>query len=156
MREAQPAAPVSNDSQERRAAFDALGTLSPAVSAHATPKPDLKTNIKDTKEIVKVAIEKMFDNVYDAAGNNVKLGKDIQIVKNFAIEPVSANYVMIERVNGSSQIQFWNNQLGNIGSSIIKGNIDSDVIRATFITTESPERRDKVTNIFRAQKPFLI
>ncbi|HEX2868731.1 MAG TPA: hypothetical protein VHO03_16945 [Ignavibacteriales bacterium] len=135
---------------------DTTGELSLSTGANGTPKPSIKTQIKDGKELVRVAIEKMLDNVYDAKGVNVKLGKDIKIEKNFSIDPVFPNYIMIERVNGSSQYRFWNNDFARYGGSLMKGDIDVDVIRATFITTESPDRRDKVTNIFRAYKPFLI
>ncbi|MGE5680364.1 MAG: hypothetical protein ACM34K_05730 [Bacillota bacterium] len=130
--------------------------ISLPVGANAIPRPQLKINIKDGKDIVKTAIEKMFDNVYDTKGNNVKIGKDIKVIKQFAIEPVGENYVMIERVNGSTNTQYWNNQIAIYGTGIIKGDIDSDIIRVTFVTYESPERRDKVANIFRGYKPFLI
>ena len=150
---------VKNDTQYFYKAVlrdETTGDYSTAVSGNATPHPEFKVNVKDGKEIIFQALTKLFDNVYTSDGLKVQMGKDIQLVKNFSIEPISENYVMIERVNGTTQHSFWSNELYQYQGKIVKGDIDLDVIRATFITQESPERRDKVANIFRANKQFLI
>ncbi len=128
---------------------------SSAVSGHATPQPKFKVNIKDGKKIVATALEKMLDNIYSAQGKKVSLAKDVKIVKHFAIEPISDNYFMVERINGSTQFQFVGNILQMYQSSLVSGDMDLDVIRVTFMTAE-PERRDTVANILRGMKPFLI
>jgi hypothetical protein len=133
-----------------------LGEYSTAVSGNAISRPSLKVNVKDGKEIVELAFTKLFDNIYSYTGEKVQLGKDIQIIRHFSIEPIAQNYVMIERVNGSTQYQFWGNELFQYSNMIVKGDIDLDVIRVTFITQESPERRDTMANIIRANKQFLI
>lgn len=116
----------------------------------------LKFHVVDGKEVVYKAITKMLDNVY-ANGQKVQLGRDIQIVKNFSIEPIGENFIMLERVNGATMYKFWANEIANIKNvGQIKGDIDVDVIRAIFITTNSAERRDIVYNLFRANKQVLI
>jgi hypothetical protein len=62
---------------------------------------------------------------------------------------------MIERINGSSEARFWGNILHKVQQSYIIGDIDTDVIRATFLTEAGGERRDTISNIFRAKKQFL-
>ena len=136
---------------------ETTGEYSTTKNANATPHPELKLSVIDGKDIVKTAIEKMLDNIYDRNGNRVQLGKDIQIVKSFAIEPVTENYFMIERINGSNYIQYWGNSYGYSGQNqFAMGSYDHDVIRATFITMDSPDRRDTVTKILRGMKFFLI
>jgi len=120
------------------------------------PQKKLKVNVKDGKKIVTTAITKMFQNLTDADGRKVNLAKDIKIVQNFAIEQLALNYVMIERVNGSSYQQFWGQQYKIGGSGVTLGDYDIDVIRATYLNWEVSDRRDRVANIFRANKFFLI
>jgi len=127
------------------------GERSIAKGVSATPKPFIRVNVKDGKDIVAKAIEKMFDAVYDEKNNKVKLAKDIAIVKQFTIQPITENIVMIERVNGATAQQFWGNSI----NPQVQGDIDSDIIRATFLTN-NPDRRDRVTGIFRAFKPLLL
>lgn len=130
--------------------------LSAVVSGNATPEPELKLKVKDGKKIVKTAIEKMLDNIYSSDGRKVQLGKDISISTHFSMDVIDNNYIMIERVNGATAYQFYGNELQRFQGGIIKGDIDTDVIRATFITQETPDRRDTVANIFRANKQTLI
>lgn len=132
------------------------GDLSEVLSQHGIPKPTIKVNILDGKDIVCEAIKKMFDSVYNSKGDKVVLSKDIEVVKNFAVEPISQNYVMIERVNGSTQYRFWGNVLQKYGANLMKGDYDADVIRATFMTLDGTDRRDIVANIFRSRKQSLI
>jgi len=132
------------------------GEYSTAISANGTPQSTIKVNIKDGKELVAEAIKKMFDNILNADGKKVKLSRDIKVVKNFAIEPISDNYVMIERVNGSTNQRYWGQQYATYQNGIIRGEVDNDIIRATFMTSDGNARRDLVTNIFRAQKQFLM
>lgn len=132
------------------------GEVSVPVAVNGKPAPTLKVNVKDGKDIVYKAIKKMLDNLYSLPNQKTALGKDIQIVKNFSIEPIGTNWIMIERVNGSTQYRYWANEIATLKAGKVKGDIDIDVIRATFITTDSPERRDTITNIFRANKQFLI
>jgi len=129
---------------------------STTVNANGVPIQTIKVNIKDGKELVAEAIKKMFDNILNADGKKVKLSRDIKVVKNFAIEPIGDNYVMIERVNGSVNQRYWGQQYSTYQGGIIKGEVDNDVIRATFMTSDGNDRRDLVTNIFRAQKQFLM
>lgn len=126
------------------------------VIVNATPEPTLKFNVKDTKDIVFRAIKTMLSNIYQD-GRKVEIGKDIEIVKNFSLEPIGENWIMLERVNGSTQYKFWANEIASIKSiGRIKGDIDVDVIRMYFITLNSSERRDLVYNLFKANKQVLI
>jgi hypothetical protein len=126
------------------------------VIVNATPAPTLKFNVKDTKDIVFRAIKTMLSNIYQD-GRKVEIGKDIEIVKNFSLEPIGENWIMLERVNGSTQYKFWANEIASIKSiGRIKGDIDVDVIRMYFITLNSSERRDLVYNLFKANKQVLI
>jgi putative transposon-encoded protein len=136
---------------------DSDGNYSPHDLCYAIGVPNslLQVNVKDGKEIVATAIEKMFENVVDKNGNHVKLNKDIKIIKKFAAEQIDSNYVMIERVNGSNFQQFWGNQYGAGNGGKFLGDYDVDVIRATYMNWESSDRRDIITNIFRASKYFL-
>lgn len=129
------------------------------ISANITPLAKLTYDIKDGKEIVKQAIEKMFDSIHYKTGEKAKIGKDIKIIKNFAVDPISDNYIMIERINGSTQYQYWGQQQrspSTLYGANYYGDIDADIIRATFITTDTPERRDLIGNIFRGMKQWLI
>lgn len=131
------------------------GLFSFAGAVNGTPNSLLKVNVKDGKEIVKTAIEKMLENIVDRDGRKVTLHKNIKVVKHFSIEPISDNYIMVERINGSNFMQFWSQKYNENANSIFQGDTDVDVIRATFITTESTDRRDKVADIFRGNKSFL-
>jgi len=132
---------------------------STSVSVNIMPVAKLTFDIGDGKDIVKQAIEKMFDCIKYKNGEKAKIGKDIKIIKNFAIDPIIDNYIMIERINGSTQYQFWGQQAAlysRYAGSTRYGDIDNDIIRATFITKDTPERRDLVGNIFRGMKQWLI
>jgi hypothetical protein len=131
------------------------GEVSSAVGGSATPLPLLQVSVKDGKKIVDIAIRKLMDNIYISPSQKIKLGKDFKTVFCFAIEPVASDYFMIERVNGASQYRIWGDQYANIQGKKVKGTYDTDVIRATFMTTDTPSRRDEVANIMRANKIFL-
>ncbi len=128
---------------------------SAAVGGSAIPVPTLKVNVKDGKQIVDKAIKKILDNVYVSPSEKVKLGRDINTIFHFAIEPPAQNYIMIERVNGATQHRMWADSYAKVGGATIKGVYDVDVIRATFVTQDTPARRDLVANIFRANKVVL-
>lgn len=132
------------------------GDYALAGSVNGVPQKLLKVNVRDGKNIVAKAIEKMFENVIDRNGNPVNLRRDIKIVKNFTIEPISENYIMVERINGSNYLQFLGQQYTQTATQTGFGDTDTDVIRATFITTETSDRRDKVADIFRSNKFYLI
>jgi hypothetical protein len=129
---------------------------SEAVSAYGIPHPDIKVNITDGKDVVEQAVSRMFDSVYDVTGKKVVLSKDINIVKQFSIEPIGSNWVMIERVNGSTQNAFWGGILLTNKDKIQKGELDVDIIRCTFMTMDGTDRRDKAAQIFRSMKQQLI
>lgn len=121
-----------------------------------TPLPTLKFNVKDGKDMVYKAVKKMLENIY-SNGKKTEIGKDINIVKNYSLEPIGDNWIMLERVNGSTMYKFWANQIADIKNvGKIKGEIDVDVIRGTFLTLNSSERRDTVYSIFKANKQVLI
>lgn len=127
-----------------------------AGSVNSVPRNQLKVRVLDGKELVVKAIEKMLENIVNRDGQTINMRRDITIVKNFSIEPIADNYIMVERVNGSNYQQFLGQQfLAGLGQTSY-GDTDTDVIRATFITTEASDRRDKIANIFRGNKFFLI
>ncbi len=139
-----------------RAAVRLSGQYSLAGSVSATPRNLVKVNVLDGKQLVVKAIEKMFENIVNRDGQSVNMRQDIKIVKHFTIEPISENYIMVERINGSNYMQFLGQQYASTFNQTIYGDTDTDVIRATFITTDSSDRRDKVANIFRSNKFFLL
>jgi hypothetical protein len=128
---------------------------SEAISANAKPMPLLKVNVKDGKQIVDKAIKKVLDNVFVNPTEKVLLGRDISTIFHFAVEPPAQNYIMIERVNGSTQYRSWADNYAKIQGGQVKAVYDVDVIRATFCTQDTPARRDQVANIFRANKLVL-
>jgi len=130
------------------------GEYSVAVGTSATPDMIIKVQVADCKDIVTKSIVKMFDSLKSTDGRKLQINRDIKVVKNFAIEPIAPNYVMVERVNGANYLQFLGSEIHS-DPQWIKGDIENDVIRATFITLEGTERRDTVTNIFRAYKQLL-
>ena len=131
------------------------GEYSLSVGASAVPASIILVNILDGKDIVAKTIEKMFDSVTDKKGRKIQKSKDIEIIKNYAMTPLNKDTVMIDRINGSSEARFWGNILHKVQQSYIIGDIDTDVIRVTFLTEAGGERRDTITNIFRAKKQFL-
>jgi len=136
---------------------ETTGEYSEAKGISGVPESTLRFSVKDGKDIVYKALKKVLDNLYVAPDKKVQLGKDIQIVKNFSIEPIGNNYIMLERVNGATYYKFWANDIAMIkGSGRIKGDIDVDVIRAIFMTLDTSERRDMFCNIIRAYKQVLI
>ncbi len=132
------------------------GEVGIPLSANATPVPDLRIDVKDGKELAAKIIEKTLDNVYDRQGNKVGLGKDIKVVKNWAYDVPFDNFFAIERINGSNEQRYWGQIFAKMRGGSVYGGDDTDVIRATFITIDTPQRRDVVCNIMRAQKEFMI
>lgn len=129
--------------------------ISAAVSANGTPTAAIRTSIVDGKDAVTQVLRKLFTNLVDENGNKVNLNKDIKIIKNFSLSKVEQNYLMVERINGSNNQQFWGMLHAQYENNVMLGEVDIDVIRVTFITYDSNDRRDKMTNIFRAYKPFI-
>lgn len=135
---------------------ETTGEYAVAGSVNGIPRNQLKVRVLDGKELVVKAIEKMLENIVNREGQTVNMRRDIKIVKNFSIEPIAENYIMVERVNGSNYQQFLGQlYMAGLGHTTF-GDTDTDVIRATFITTETSDRRDKIANIFRSNKFFLI
>lgn len=132
------------------------GEISSKVSASGAPQPNLKISIRDGKDIVAFALEKMADNVRDVTNRKVQIGKDLKIVKHFAVDLIGDNTFFLERINGTTYMRFLGNTLQMYQGRITKGDYDLDVIRVTFLTQVSPERRDQVYNIVRMMKQYLI
>lgn len=131
------------------------GEYSATISAHATPNADMLIEIKDGKDIVAKALKKMIDGLKNKAGLKVQLNKDIEVVKQFTMGEPKIDQFMVERVNGANYQSYWGNLLSAHGQSVILGEMDTDVIRATYITISGPDRRDLMTNILRGRKVFL-
>jgi hypothetical protein len=131
------------------------GEISPSVFAENTAHPQLTVNIKDGKNIVTKAIKLLLTSVYNAEGENIKLDKDVKVIKNFSLDSLTENIIFVERVNGSNYAQFLGNVYAQYQSEVTLGSIDVDVVRMTFLTEGSPDRRDTMLNIFRAYKFFL-
>jgi len=132
------------------------GEISETVLANAIPGSLILVDILDGKALVAKSLEAMFDSLTNKKGERIKIGNEIKIVKQFTTGVPDGDQVMVERINGSTQYRFWGNQWAAYNSTIIKGDIDADVIRATFITPGNIERRDLVANIFRSRKQMLV
>lgn len=132
------------------------GEISPTVSANGTPTSSVLVDIIDGKALVVKSIEAMLDSLTNKTGERIKIGNDLKIVKQFTAGVPDGDQIMVERINGSTQYRFWGNQWAAYNSSIIKGDIDADVMRATFITPANIERRDLMANVFRSRKQMLI
>ncbi len=131
------------------------GEYSAAIGGNATPGSSIAVSIKDGKDLVAQVIQKMFDSVTDKSGKKIQKSKDIDIVKTYSLLPISKDTVMIERINGNTEARFWGNIWNHIQQNTIMGDMDTDVIRATFITEAGIARRDEIANIFRSRKQFL-
>lgn len=131
------------------------GDYSTTVSANAIPNADVSVDIKDGKDIVAKSLKKMLDGLKNKAGNKVQLSKDIEVVKSFTMGEPKNDQFMIERVNGSNYTNYWGNILSAHANSVILGDMDTDVIRATYITLSGPDRRDLIVSIIRGRKAFL-
>jgi hypothetical protein len=129
---------------------------SAAVSANATPDCLMISDIIDGKDLVAKAINKMFESIKDKSGSRVNLKKEIDIVKNFSMAPINKDTIMIERVNGAELQRFWGNISHVYKNMVVMGTVDSDVIRVTFLTPGTPDRRDTISNLFRAKKIMLV
>ncbi|MDQ7818671.1 MAG: hypothetical protein RDU14_16720 [Melioribacteraceae bacterium] len=125
---------------------------STALSANAIPLPTLIVKIRDGKELVTQAIKKLFDAVKNINGDKMLLTRDITIFKQFMIGAPKENWIMIERINGSTRHDYWGHVKNQDGADTVFGSTDSDMIRATFVTLSGNDRRDLVTNLFRAYK----
>lgn len=129
--------------------------VSAAVAANAVVANSLVVNIVDGKDLVARMLKILFNNLQDSQGNRVNANKDVQIIKNFSLEKVTNNYIMVERINGSTNQQFWGMLYAQYQNNIMLGEVDIDVIRVTFMTYDGNHRRDNMTNIFRAYKPLI-
>jgi hypothetical protein len=127
-----------------------------AVSADATPDALIVSDILDGKDLVARAINKMFESIKDKNGVRQNLKKEIEVVKNFSTGPVDKDTIMVERVNGAEHQRFLGNLLHTYKNMIVLGSVDVDVIRVTFLTAGTPDRRDMISNLFRAKKFMLI
>lgn len=123
-----------------------------ALSANATPLPTIIVRIQDGKELVAQSIKKLFDAVKNINGDKMLLTRDVTIFKQFMIGAPKENWIMIERINGSTRHDYWGHVKNQDGADTIFGSTDSDMIRATFVTLSGNDRRDLVTNLFRAYK----
>lgn len=128
------------------------GDYSAALSANAIPLATVTVKIQDGKELVASAVKKLFDSVKTKNGTKALLSKDFEVYKQFKIGRPKDNWFMIERINGATKYQYWGMQKGNVGSDVVYGSTDSDLIRLTFVTIDGNERRDLVASIFRAYK----
>ncbi|HRR04727.1 MAG TPA: hypothetical protein P5215_05565 [Bacteroidales bacterium] len=128
--------------------------LSSSVGVDGVTQIEIKVNTADCKEITEKALNKFFDSLKSTKGDKLYSGRDLKIIKNFSIEPIAPNLIMIERINGANYIQFLGQQITGT-PEWINGEIENDVIRVTFLTTEGNNRRDHVANIFRAYKQLL-
>lgn len=131
------------------------GEYSAAVSANAIPNADVVVDIKDGKDIVAKALKKMLDGLKNTTGKKIQISRDIEVVKNFTMGEPKNDQFMVERVNGANYQNYWGNILSAHANSVILGDIDTDVIRVTYITLSGPDRRDLMTNVLRSRKPFL-
>jgi hypothetical protein len=129
---------------------------STALSVNATPDCTIVTEIVDGKDLVCKALEKLFDTIKNKSGQSPIKYKDFEVVKNFAIDLINKDTIMVERINGSNHLQFWGNQLATYKGAIDKGEVDSDLIRVTILTIAGAQRRDLYANILRSRKQFLI
>jgi len=134
---------------------ETTGEYSATISAHTTPNADVLVEIHDGKDIVAKTLKKMLDGLKNKAGNKIQLSKDVEVVKQFTMGEPKGDQFMVERVNGANYQNYWGNILSAHGRSVILGDMDTDVIRATYITISGPDRRDLITNILRGRKPFL-
>lgn len=125
---------------------------STALAANAIPLPTMVVRIRDGKELVAQAIKKLFDAVKNINGDKMLLTRDVTIFKQFLIGAPKENWIMIERINGSTRHDYWGHVKNMDGADTIYGSTDSDMIRATFVTLAGNDRRDLVTNLFRAYK----
>jgi hypothetical protein len=126
--------------------------VSAPLSANATPLPTALVRIQDGKDLTAKAIKKLFDAVKNISGDKMYLTRDIGIYKQFMIGQPNENWIMIERINGSTKHDYWGHLKNEDGQGTIYGSTDNDLIRATFVTTAGTDRRDLVSNMFRAYK----
>jgi hypothetical protein len=134
---------------------ETTGEYSATISANATPNADVLVEIYDGKEIVAKTLKKMLDGLKNATGKKIQVSRDIEVVKQFTMGEPRNDQFMVERVNGANYQNYWGNILSAHGQSIILGDMDTDVIRVTYITISGPDRRDLMTSICRGRKPFL-
>lgn len=115
---------------------------------------EIKVKTVDCKDVTEKALNKLLDSLRTSKGDKLYSGRDMKVIKNFALAPIAPNFFMVERINGANYIQFLGQQITN-SPEWINGEIENDVIRITFLTTEGNNRRDHVGNIFRAYKQLF-
>jgi len=131
------------------------GEYSATISANAIPRTDIIEDIPDTKDMVIKALKKMFDTVKSIDNQKVREGKDIDIVKQFQTGEIEGSIIMIERVNGAVYQKYLGNQTQMYGSKITFGDIDNDIIRATYLTIAGADRRELMSRLFKSRRVFL-
>lgn len=100
------------------------------------------------------AIKAMFTTFKD---NNevIKAAKDIDYRTYFPLEAIEKDTVMLQTVNGNTEESYWGDIYYQDKNSIAVGDIDVEVIRATFMTAAHPDRRERFRKILRSRKMFL-
>lgn len=131
------------------------GEYSTALEVSDIPEALIAAEVIDGKDRVAQVITKMFDTLKTKTGQKVDFRKEIDIVKHFSVDDVGRDRIMIERVNAADYQRFSGNLLNMYKGSAILGSVDTDVIRATYLTPASPERRDLICNAFRARKFWI-
>lgn len=123
-------------------------------AANAIPNCEIVSEIQSGKEIVMKAIKAMFTTFKD---NNevIKAAKDIDYRTYFPLEAIEKDTVMLQTVNGNTEESYWGDIYYQDKNSIAVGDIDVEVIRATFMTAAHPDRRERFRKILRSRKMFL-
>ncbi|MDR3625324.1 MAG: hypothetical protein P4L45_00740 [Ignavibacteriaceae bacterium] len=131
------------------------GDYSTAVSANGIPDSQILVNSSEPKDLICKVLTKTLNTIKDKSGKRLQLDKDINIVKQFTIGEPESDQLMIEIVNGSQYQKYWGNIFHQNANEIYFGDMDSAILRVTFLTIAGPQRRDDIQTIMRGRK-FLM
>ena len=131
--------------------------ISSTVDTNNTPVSSIAINVVDGKDIVARAFEKTIDAMADAKGNRPVIERDIAVYLSHARRKKDdMSYIVVSRAPGQISARFFNEEIIQDETGLIKGMIDQDIIRAEWFFIGNPERRDKFTAIMRIMRIVLL
>lgn len=132
-----------------------LNENSTTKNGSATPAVNILINVVDAKDLVARVCEKLLDTLKSVQGTKVAPEKDIRIFKSHARRKEEVAFIVIQRSPGQNVETYLSNIMAEYGSEVVKGQVDIDTIQIEWICIGDPERRDRLTNIFRVMRPVF-
>ncbi len=128
---------------------------STTLDVNASPVANMRISVADGKDYVARAVEKAIDAWKDASGNKPTLEKDVRVFKAHARRKEEQLFVVVSRVAGQNVERYLDSELGEDNGVKIKGETDLDTIQIEWVSIGDPERRDKLTNVFRVMRQVM-